>query len=46
MNIEEDNDGPLEQESVVGNSSYLKAFCYCLEEILDEYRGDIIKIEK
>ncbi len=40
---ENDEDPTSSQE--IGESGYVKAFCFALEEVLDEYREIILKIE-
>ncbi|KRX02900.1 hypothetical protein PPERSA_04103 [Pseudocohnilembus persalinus] len=49
LNIKNSNEAENEifqETSVIGNSAYLKAFCFGVEGIIDDYREKIISIEK
>ncbi|KAL4484971.1 hypothetical protein ABPG74_020148 [Tetrahymena malaccensis] len=45
-NNDDQNDGPIAEVNVIGNSAYLKGFCLGLEQIINSYREKIIEIER
>ncbi|EGR32048.1 hypothetical protein IMG5_097950 [Ichthyophthirius multifiliis] len=44
--IQDLDECPIAENIIIGNSAYIKGFCLGLEETLDNYREEIVQIEK